>query len=1192
MSDSSPYDLPTNNDEIITAQVVSPMARPATSRSRFVGSFGFWVALGISLFAVLAFGLLICMAVWLGVRRAWEQQAAADMSELFPLSDADEEHLNGGPIPSPLAAPEEHGSVFEAGPMNEDAHADYPSIAAFVDEISQIVREKESDKFYGKVDVSRYLARVRMFYHKRLLEHGARIEWRTARSRVRTYVAMPERFSEFQIMRIDELGPDDRLVWLHLWSSPDEITPYRWWIVRSNSQWELYDWESLELGVTDAFYTALLWGEPDSRKRAAYFDWVGDMNELSDLREDTGPDVEQRAERILINCERLRVPTGLFGVCQLIIARRWLEFGFYEQARRLLNDASNWEANTPGMALTHAYLLMREGAYAAALEKLETYRRYAGPTREVLDAVVTCQEQLRREDDVLQTRIALLRYDNRPYADTLFQVVTRWSGDETRSLLERLATTNRGRSQIRALARQLLGESVVSRELGQVRDVLAQNEFDPLLLLLCDAVLRVGEGNTEEATQALVNAAKLAAQTDGEAAAADLATVVSIARQLGVWKTLLQQIDPDAKLLHVVFDDYVDLPSEQSAQALLAIADAVLADHPDDPEALAARVCALADTEPTSETLEALRRALDLLDQESDMRDEVRYRLIQRCVDLRQWDVLEQFARTNDVTGWVIGAARHERDPEILKRMMDWVKPQPIVQAVFRTLILRAEGKSEEAKKRLVSALNETEDRDYRWAADSLLWELYDQDGDWEGLLESTWGRSVAERAVPALLQRGEWAALDSLASGILELQRLPRAEAFPEGGPDWREIRFRSLLAQKREKEAVEIVLQHPNPPVSDDVLVDAVDAALRVNSVRDATKLWLSIRDPQTARYCQARLALAAGDTDEFRRLVPSLSGARAPRLIRDLEEPLASDPVVRWYRRKNAPSIPMRLPHFWNSVRMLVEKEITVTDVVDEALVESVLADAMDTEASLRRVEVPPGENAVVFSAPPYRVIVCCAAARPIRRAGTIDRQLGEAIERGRFLLLVSVVDERSGESDEEAGWHAYRLTGRLADHGVLAVCFRGSWLRPSELTDDPAGRANVFRTAFWRPSVPEVPVRPHPHPDRRRAFRFRCALWDAWSRFEQSRAGRADGEAQDDARGRFLVECDMEFGGIRERVKSRVLSVQRNVHATPTLVVKVEAAPRCSGVPRAGTVARLALDRVVAWEREGRKEVLGK
>ncbi len=1189
MSDSSPYDLRPNDDEIVTARIVSPVARPTTNRRRFVGSLGFWLVLGGGSFVVIVFGTLLSLAVWLGVRREWEQQAA-DMSELSVLSDDDIERLVGGPIPPPLVAPEEHGAVFEVGPMSADAHGDYRSIVAFVSEISQIVQENESDKFYDEVDVSRYLARVRMFYHKRLMEHGARIEWRTARSRVRTYVAMPERFSEFQVMRIDELEADDRLVWLHLRTSPDEITPYRWWLVRSGSQWKLYDWESLEDGLTDALYTALIWGEPEARKQSAYFDWVRNMNDLADLREDETSDVKQRVESILVNCERLRVPTGLFGICRLAIARQWISFGFYERARRVLTEASKWEANTPGMALTHAYLLMREGEYAAALEKLETYRRYVGPTLEVLDAITTCQEQLRREDDVLQTRIAMLKYDDRPFSGTLFEIVTRLPGDQTRSLLEQLATTDRGRSQIRVLARQLLGESVVSRELRQVRDALAQNEIDPLLLLLCEAALRVGEGKTEEGTQALVNAVKSARHTDGEAAADDLAMVVSVARELGLWNRLLQQVAADAKLLHVVFDDYVGSRSEKSAQALLEVADAILAKNPDHPEALAARVCALADTEPTSETFELLRRALDLLDRESVMRDEVRYHLIQYCLDLRRWDVLEQLAQADDVTSWVIGAARHEHDPEVLKRMMGWVKEQPLVHAVFRALILRAEGRPEDAKKLLVSALNETDEAAYRWSATSLLWELHDQDGDWSGLLESTWGRSVAAQAVSRLLQRGDWKALDTLASGVLELERLPRAEVFPEGGPDWREIRFRSLVAQNRDKEAVEIVLQHPDPAISDDVLIRAVEAALRVDSRSAAESLLQAIRDPQTARYGRAKLALANGDTDRLPRLLSSMSEYQLTKLLEDLDESTTNDPTIRWYLRRHAPLLPWRLPDAWNTVRMLVDQEIAVEDVVDEALIQGVLGGTMDTEASLQRVAVPPGENAAVFSAPPYRVAVSLAEARPIGRVDTGDRRLDEAIRQGRFVLVVSVVEQRSGESDANASWLAFRLASRLADHGVLAVCYRGAWLRPEELTDDPAKRGDVYRMAFWKPGITMIPVRTRSQLEPALSFRFRSDLLDAYGRSEQDRATPPDAEADHDPERPFFVDCPMEFGGIRERIRSRVVSVQRNAGDEPILVVEVEATPRCSGVPRAGQVVRLELNRVVAWEWEGRKEVL--
>ena len=316
-------------------------------------------------------------------------------------------------------------------------------------------------------------------------------------------------FSEWEIVKIQQLSSNERLVYAQVQSYGD-VKRCRVWVTKNRfAGWKVYDWE----GVSDfcRASTEAAWLIAESN--ANYSDAFNKYYELieTDLAE-TDSDAEYA--RILKKCEGLRLNPKIRPSVLVNVAEYWLSFDKPKEALRCVSKIQNKDLIPEVYRLEgNAYKELED--YESAIEKYQLFVEQVGVHSDVLQSLVDSFEELGDEEQ--QQAYQLERFKAWPASSCYFEAgeVLAFYKDEPEKLFNAIARSSQSEEIYRECFDQLTGNPFALPELRLVKKHFDKSDLQkPLLGQRAAAWIAMAEANHDEFQRLMVGVFEQDAETD------------------------------------------------------------------------------------------------------------------------------------------------------------------------------------------------------------------------------------------------------------------------------------------------------------------------------------------------------------------------------------------------------------------------------------------------------------------------------------------------------------------------------------------------------------------------------------------------------------------------------------------------------------------------------------------------------
>ncbi len=1155
-----------DDPDIVTANVVT--ATPVASRVRkpWYRRTAFWVVLGISLFSAF---MIAAIAIGLAWWTAWESEDITLLGKNLP------DEIVGDPMtaPEPVGDPVNSAAVFRELPLNGDSHPDYPSIAALIARVQKACNEDDVGAFLREVHTSRYLAVVRQLYRTELSDLKMQRKWATAARSLRDSVEEPREFEDYTIFRIEKLRENERLVWLHLHLHGRGTDPYRFWIIRSGDRWKLYDWEYLERGRSDAYFTAVEWGQEGEaaesllkfREEVARF-----LNAV-----DEGSGSYLLAQTSLQRAEAIVVPRRLYGTTRMDLAGCWRYLDDDRSTLACLARAESWAPYTPGLFLIHGRILAKQKRYAEALEKFQAYNRHVGPTAEVLRAIFECQMSLGKEKEAIETARQLIRYEASDSAGSTFAIsALQWSSEEVRSTAKDLLWRADGETcLLQAIVEALRENSWTAREARIVADLLVAERPDWIGTHIYQAAGYLFEGNRDDGLALLTQAVLECRKLDKSEAEQTRHAISLIGRRGEVLGPLYRETG-EAWIAEEVFENCGDW-DERSLVA--SVARQALKKNPDNVstrQALGVVLTMEGDYEAALRYLEPWPQSESSVDDADydSVRSEALQRLVTCYIRLGKWRKLRELAYTEPIAETIVDLVTTLRKPSDIRRLLPVVQGDDVAEQCIQLWLMVRSGESDWSTLDLDMLVDA--DGGIGSSARALVARAHHELGRLEQIRQNPATRPLTGGAAWILRRCQDWEGLLRLSRNAPPSPDFPREELPLRAVLSNREIYLRMLLGQRRWKEALEVAsMRFPNlrGALTSKTVLEVIQVAVRKKRPDVIEVLARQVGDEDRPLVLAAR-ALLRGDSDLLDESLSRVEHRRSD-IWKIVESYQGDDEIVRKWKLRSAPRMELWPGNSSSVAFLLLEEPMKVRDCLDERFLRRIFGE----NAKIEFLDVSSEVNAVAAEVDGvFRVSLISGPSDPLPITGTGDPVLDEAMKRQKYLARLSVEGRpRENHPDE---WHlrAVQIAHGLRDKGVLAVAMHGGWLRPDELTGDLDEVPTTLAVAIWR-DVDEPPSFAGPSYDASQWLRIRQEVWQVfWDHHEAIERGKGPP---------LIVEVPTIRSAISETVRLRILA--RGERDSPwasnqEFLAEVVDDLKYSWIPRKGDIVRIRWRNIAAWE----------
>lgn len=326
-------------------------------------------------------------------------------------------------LPLKPGAPTE--SVFEDAAERQD-------VRRFMDRLEEFTAEEDLQGLGRLMDVGRMMSRIEQ---TGVMKGWSRIERIDLKAELENW-----EFSEsqwFRIKLVDILKPKDepntRIVYAHGYDDVDDPTEIRLWIGRNeDGTWKLYDWERMDLGLTECRDWELYLRYRSTPSDAQHQQWINACRASDSAVTEGDLDAARLHMR---TAEAARVPPERSDYCKVLNGYRWQGIGDYDKAVASFNSVRDKD-EVPGAYIGLMY--SHQGTDAeAALAAAENYERLLGPSIPVCQNKAQLLASLEREEEAAAewSRIVDLEPDN---VQALTEVITALPADGKSDFLTRL----------------------------------------------------------------------------------------------------------------------------------------------------------------------------------------------------------------------------------------------------------------------------------------------------------------------------------------------------------------------------------------------------------------------------------------------------------------------------------------------------------------------------------------------------------------------------------------------------------------------------------------------------------------------------------------------------------------------------------------------------------------------------------
>jgi tetratricopeptide (TPR) repeat protein len=198
---------------------------------------------------------------------------------------------------------------------------------------------------------------------------------------------------------------DDFHVYALGWSDEDDQVEWRFWIARTEDAWKMYDWERLDLGLSEAEEWGASARYVDGDEMDGYYAWSNAATAATGLMEED----PEAAAAALRRAESQSFPPEVHDFCLVLTGYHWRHLGETEAAQRCFERVRNPD-DAPG-AWFGLMECLRYRDPAEALAYGEKYEAALGPSPLLCEVKASLLAQLDRSDEAMEEWWKVLRHD-------------------------------------------------------------------------------------------------------------------------------------------------------------------------------------------------------------------------------------------------------------------------------------------------------------------------------------------------------------------------------------------------------------------------------------------------------------------------------------------------------------------------------------------------------------------------------------------------------------------------------------------------------------------------------------------------------------------------------------------------------------------------------------------------------------
>ncbi|MDP1562704.1 MAG: hypothetical protein Q8M16_15110 [Pirellulaceae bacterium] len=287
--------------------------------------------------------------------------------------------------------------------LSEDEVEHYESFTLFLAEFERASQENDTNWLEDIVDVDLLFARIGEVGNLRKWDFFSR---QILRQRV---IEFESQFTcHLELAKLQKLDESSDLYMAHLFGydeSESEQVEWRFWLRKTNNSWKLFDWERLDLGLSQS-------AEYGYRVRYAERPSIDNFNAFIDKVIESDAEVKkgdwESAKAALRRANPANSPSELMDSAWLLVAYRWMALGEYVEALNVLDKVSDAD-RSPGVYSARASIYQLQNQYDEALENTERYEAVLGKTPQISQMKAEILNDMGRTTEALAAYRAVLQ---------------------------------------------------------------------------------------------------------------------------------------------------------------------------------------------------------------------------------------------------------------------------------------------------------------------------------------------------------------------------------------------------------------------------------------------------------------------------------------------------------------------------------------------------------------------------------------------------------------------------------------------------------------------------------------------------------------------------------------------------------------------------------------------------------------
>jgi tetratricopeptide (TPR) repeat protein len=265
--------------------------------------------------------------------------------------------------------------------------------------VSTAVRRSDNREFRRLVDCDFLFARVQ---GTGLIDEHSFFQQMLLKTNIRESLGATAEWRNCGVMHVVPVAgiPDNAVVYTCCRNDANEASEFRWWLVKRNNAWRIYDWERLDLGLSASRDWAI---RAHYQFDSCMYSYARFETEIVTAAGHVEQGDLEAAEESLRRAAKYTGPPELEDCRLALLGYNWRIIGRTRDALQCFDRISNPQA-TPGGYYGKAMCYHDLGMDRKALEQITLYETHVGPLPDVLKEKVVMLSSLGRDEEVLHER--------------------------------------------------------------------------------------------------------------------------------------------------------------------------------------------------------------------------------------------------------------------------------------------------------------------------------------------------------------------------------------------------------------------------------------------------------------------------------------------------------------------------------------------------------------------------------------------------------------------------------------------------------------------------------------------------------------------------------------------------------------------------------------------------------------------